>query len=529
MTAIQPVPHGVAEPVGATRVEWARAMAAAAVWPLFTGFTAAATVVAVVLSATPGADFSSEAVLRGAAPMWLAAHQVPLVVRGVPFGALPLLPTLLVVLLALRAAGLATERVRPRTWEQAAIIVSAVGGAHGVFGAVLAGLAAGPVTAEAATAFFGCGLVAGVGAAVGILRRAGARARLRRRADPAAVRGLRAGALGLIALFTAGAALTTLGLLLSAGTAHELFAEVAPDAGSAFGLWLLSVSYLPNAVTAAVAFLVGPGFAIGQMAVSPLSTLPGAVPPMPLLAALPAAEAERWWALAFVAPLAVGVLVGWVCRRCDPNPLARLRVVAVAAAVVGLASFLVAALAGGRLGSGAFDPVTVPAGLVAVAAFCWISFPGAVVAWFGGPRPARAVSPASGVADADVESRDGSGAEADDETGAGLDAETGGGIEAEAEVEVVVGSEVGSEVDGAGDELEDDASADEAIEDEVAEDEAVETGAGQDGAGQDEAGAPERIAEGVSESEDVPSDDRVTDRGARSARDTDDKRRSPAN
>ncbi|MFB9428892.1 cell division protein PerM [Streptoalloteichus tenebrarius] len=389
MTAIQPVPHGIAEPEGASRAEWARGLAVSAAWPLFTGFTAAATVIAVVLSTTPGAQFSGQAVLGGAAPLWLAAHQVPLMVRGVPFGALPLLPTVLVVLFALRGAVTATRRLRPRTWEQATAIVSGVGGAHGVFGAVLAGLVDGPVSADATTAFFGCALLAGAGATCGVVWCSRARGRFRRRADPSAVRGLRAGALGLAALFTAGAALTSGKLVVSSGTARELFASVAPDAGSAFGLWLLSVAYLPNAVIAAVAFLVGPGFAIGQVAVSPLSALPGAVPPVPLLAAIPESEAHGWWMVAFVAPLAVGVLVGWSCRRWDPNPLARLRVVAVAAVVVGLVCFLAAALTGGRLGAGAFDPVSVPAGLVAVAAFCWISLPGGVVAWFAGPRQER--------------------------------------------------------------------------------------------------------------------------------------------
>jgi hypothetical protein len=167
-----------------------------------------------------------------------------------------------------------------------------------------------------------------------------------------------------------------------------------PALGSSFGMFLLSVLYLPNAVTAVLSFVTGPGFSIGDLNVGMFGYRGGAVPGVPLLGGLPEHHAA-WWPALLALPAATGVLVGWTLRKVDADPAQRLRAVAVAGAVVALGCVLLGTLSGGRLGDGPFDPVSVPVGVASVVAFCWIVIPGAFVAFFTGehepPAPPEAL------------------------------------------------------------------------------------------------------------------------------------------
>jgi hypothetical protein len=143
------------------------------------------------------------------------------------------------------------------------------------------------------------------------------------------------------------------------------------------------VLYLPNAVTAALSFITGPGFSIGSLNVGMFGYHGGAVPGVPLLGGLPEHH-STWWPALLVVPAAAGVLVGWSLRKADADPAPRIRAVAVAGAVVALGCVALGTLAGGRLGDGPFDPVSVPVGVASVVAFCWIVIPGSFVAFFAG-------------------------------------------------------------------------------------------------------------------------------------------------
>ncbi|MGH3744441.1 MAG: cell division protein PerM [Mycobacteriales bacterium] len=200
-------------------------------------------------------------------------------------------------------------------------------------------------------------------------------------ADDVTRRGLLAGALGLVALVAAGSIMYAFALTASVGTAGELFRQIAPGAGSGFGLWLLSLCYLPNALVGGLAFISGAGLDVGAVQLSPFLFSGGNVPAMPLLAALPERFAA-WWPAVLILPLVVGILVGFSVRRSSPDPLVRLRVVGVAGLVVAVGCLVLAAAASGALGDGA---VTVPAGRLALLGLGWIVVPAAVVAWFAGP------------------------------------------------------------------------------------------------------------------------------------------------
>lgn len=366
-----------------------RVFLVAAAGPLVTGYAAVAAVFAVVTVAASRATFTTSGVLRAATSGWLGAHQVPLSIAGAELGALPLLPTIGVALLVARTASGAVERLGATAPRDAWPVVAVIAGAHAVCGVLLSLISStGSVGVDPLAGAYYPALIAALAATAGVARRGGLWRALVAQADPVALRGLRIGALALVALLAAGALIVTVGLVGSVGTVRELFAANAPGLGSGLGLFLLSLGYLPNAVLAGTAFVAGPGFTMGSLAVGPLEFTGGSLPGLPLLAALPE-ERGGWWPLVLVLPLGVGALVGWLCRAVDPEPVGRLRAVAVAAVVVALGSVVLAGSAGGRLGGGPFDPLDLRAALLSLVLAAWIVLPGGAVAWSAGPRPVR--------------------------------------------------------------------------------------------------------------------------------------------
>ncbi|MFC4004453.1 DUF6350 family protein [Prauserella oleivorans] len=377
----------------------ARALMAVALGPLVTGYLAVAAVLALVMSIATRSEFSPSGVFLAAGPGWLAAYQVPLEIGGEPLGVLPLLPTIGVCVLVARTAAGAAQRLGYTAAAQAPILIGVIAGAHALAGGVICVLSAGSSSsADLLTALVVPALLAGLSAAAGVAGRCGLADLVRRYLDPLALHGLRAGALGFAALVTASGFTLFVATAMATSTTGQIVADLAPGAGSAIGLWLLSAGYVPNAVVMALGFVTGPGLSLGEVTVGPFSYTGGPVPAFPLLAALPEQQAA-WWPVFLLLPAAAGALVGWSLRRCHEDPVARLRTVGVAGALVGFGTVVAGFLAGGRLASGPFDPVAIPLGIVSIAAFVWIALPGGLVAWFAGPRqrvrpvPAEDVDP----------------------------------------------------------------------------------------------------------------------------------------
>lgn len=387
MALLRSDPVGVADRVrsATTPASRARVLAVVALGPPLAGYLLAAAVFALVTALAPDAEFTTGGVLLAALPGWLALQQVPLGLEGHQLGALPLLPTLLVSALVARVAAAAVPRLDARGPRGAGRIVATVALTHACLGLVVALVCGrGPVAVDLLAACYHPALVSAVAATLGVLRRAGLLALLAEHVDDLAVRGLRAGALAVAALLGAGAGVLTLGLVLSTGALRDMFAQAGTGAGA--GMLLLSLGYLPNAVVAGAAFATGPGFALGQVSVALLEFTGGPAPALPLLAALPAGR-PPWWPVFAALPLAVGLLVGWVLRRCHPSRLGRLRAVAVAAIVVAMSFAVLAGVAGGSLGGGPFHPLDLRAAAVSLVLVVWIGVPGALVAWLAGPRP----------------------------------------------------------------------------------------------------------------------------------------------
>ncbi|ACU40305.1 AAA ATPase containing von Willebrand factor type A (vWA) domain [Actinosynnema mirum DSM 43827] len=390
---LQSTSHGVADsvrPPEFSRAEHARVLTMTAAGSVVLGYAAVAALLALVSSTAAHASFSTTGVLAAAAPGWLAAHHVPLRIGGGDLGVLPLLPTALVMLLVYRAAASAADRLGLFEPLQARSVVLSIAGAHAATGGLIAFLMGdtGPVQATPAVAFFGSAAVSAIAAVAGVAERCGLVEVLFERVDPVVRRGLWGGALALFALTAAGSLLLAAGLALEWPLTSGLFDELGGTVGSGLGIWLLCVGYLPNAVVATVAYLVGAGFSFGSVLVTPLEFVGGPVPAVPLLAAMPDRH-STFLSAVLVLPAVIGVVVGLYLRNAAETPVLRIRAALVAALTAGVGMLVLAAVAGGDLGGGSFSPVTVPAGLAALLVLGWVGVPGALIAWLTGPRPPR--------------------------------------------------------------------------------------------------------------------------------------------
>jgi hypothetical protein len=365
----------------------ARALLTAAVVPLVTGYAAIAAVLAAVVAMAPHSQFDTVGALTGAAPGWLAAHQVPLAIGHKELGALPLLPTILLMLLVARTAAATAERLDDHLPRHAGRLIATIAAAHASFGLVLALLTESqPITAAAMPGMTYPALLSAFAATVGVARRCGLLDALLDRVDGPAIAGLRMGLLALAALLAAGAVLLVVALLGSVTEVRATYTSLAPGVGAGAGMLLLCAGYLPNAVVAGTAFVAGPGFSLGTQVVGPAQYTVSPLPEFPLLDAIPDHQASWWPALCLI-PLAIGVLIGWLLRNVDEEPLTRLRAVAVAAVIAALGCVLLSGMAGGRIGTGPLDPFSTRALLLSVSVLGWIAVPGGLVAWLRGPRP----------------------------------------------------------------------------------------------------------------------------------------------
>jgi hypothetical protein len=368
----------------------------------------AGVVAALASGTTPGGEPGLGQALAVGVPLWLVAHLVPLQVTGAPLGVLPLAPALVLAVLIAGVARGAVRRLgaggdgRAASGQHGVLVpvVATAAAAHAVIGVLAAALLTPEAVVDASPGLAAgvCGLLAGLAAFAGAAGPCGM-AILPQRLPAWARHGLHGAVLAGAALLTAGAGLLLAGLIADGAAVHAVFADVAPEAGSGAGLALLCVAYLPNAVVAAVGWLLGPGVSVGLASATPMGISSGLLPPIPLAALLPQSPPPTWAGLAFAVPLAVGSLVGWRLAPTARDAATRVRATATAAGGAAVLLGLAAALSGGRLGAGPFDPVTIPAVPVALATLGWVLVPGLVVALLAVPlgdpgstlrRPGRA-------------------------------------------------------------------------------------------------------------------------------------------
>jgi Family of unknown function (DUF6350) len=329
---------------------------------------------------TAGDGLSFDGAFAAAIPLWLAAHQIPLVLAGQPFSVLPLLPTAVLFAVVALGAGWALRRLGGRFRHDGGPVLVGTAGAHAavaVLGSALLPRAA-EVAAQPWAAMVGAGLLAGSAALTGMLRSCGLPPEWR--AAPAWLRvGMRAGALALAGLAAVASVLLVVALVTGAPRIVAAYGVLAPTFGDGLGVTLLGLAYLPNAAVGALSWAVGAGFTVGTATISPFDAKPGVPSSFPLLAALPTGVPPLWAPAVLALPVLLGMLVGLSVRRALPVPADRIRATVVAGLVAASGATLLALLAGGRLAAGPYDPVRFPPELIAPATLLWIGGIAAVV------------------------------------------------------------------------------------------------------------------------------------------------------
>ncbi|WP_411108098.1 DUF6350 family protein [Streptomyces sp. c-19] len=369
---------------------------------------------------SPYPDSGPGGALHLAAGLWLLAHGVDLVrtdtLSGVPapLGVVPLLLAVLPVWLVHRAARdtLDAGDDGDRPCPSASGAVAAVAGGYLlVAAAVVLYSASGPLPADLVTAGLWMPAVVGGAACAGAWTALGRPLPGQREAAVA----LRAAGLGLVTLLGGGAVAAAVSLAWHAREAQAAYAGLAGEWSGRVAVLLLVLALLPNVAVWGAAYGLGSGFAVGTGALATPLGLAGdpAVPPFPLLAALPAEGPGGWlhWS-AVAAPLAATVLQGWRVGRSARTWAARDTALTALGTAwgCGVVAAVLAGAAGGPLGAGrlsAFGPVWWQAGAATVLWGVCLGVPTAlgVRAWGRRglrPKPLRVARPAQVPAPAPV-------------------------------------------------------------------------------------------------------------------------------
>ena len=202
------------------------------------------------------------------------------------------------------------------------------------------------------------------------------RALLRRRGLPEWwVYAARLAAEYLLWLWLAGAVVVVISLLWHQSAVAQAYA-IASGSAEVIALSALSVAYLPNIAWAAAGVLVGGSANIGVAEVSLFAVIPGQLPPLPVLAAIPQSGAP--WAFGLLVLIPAAISVWRVLRLVRSGVTSRpYLVVVVAALVAGVLAAIGAWLLGGEIGY--FGPSGTIAWMMGVLVSLWLVLPGAVV------------------------------------------------------------------------------------------------------------------------------------------------------
>ncbi len=349
--------------------------------------------------------------VRFAVDGWLLAHGVRLATPGGAVGLAPLVLTAL-VLRQLFRAGANTARGTGASTPGAAVRIAVTVAVCYTLLAVAAALfgTTGPVGVDPVRAGVVAGVVALVAAGLGAASERGIGAAAVA-CLPAVVRtGFLAGAAAVGVLAAAGAFTVGVRLAATADEVRAVFGAYPTGWVGALAFAALCVIYAPTLAVWAMAYLVGPGFAVGTgTTVSAANVALGPVPAFPPLAALPPDAANAYGSLLLGVPLLAGLLAG-VLIASGRGRTARWRVTMGAALlagpVAGVLTGLLAVAGSGPLGGGRLAEVG-PSGWevgavfgveVAVCALVGATAMRGVAAWSGrrapGPTGGATVLPA---------------------------------------------------------------------------------------------------------------------------------------
>jgi hypothetical protein len=306
---------------------------------------------------------------------------------GVAWGVAPLGLTLVVGVLAARAASVAVEWAHVRGRTPVALLVASAAAGAGALGAAAAAAAGSRLSVAVApgeaAARLGLLVAAGTVVAVLVERRArhGVGPWSRCPDWPSRVATACTGAAAV--LLAGAAALTTTALVVAGSGIATLVGQIDPGVAGGLALAAASLAYLPTLVVWVLAVLVGPGVAVGtQVTVTSTGVDAGPLPGFPVLGAVPAAVPGWLGAVGPVLLVGAGVVAGLLLarhRRADDSALRSVGAAGATGAVTGVVAGVACWAASGPMGPGdwvwAGPPVAPVTGIVTLA----VALPAALV------------------------------------------------------------------------------------------------------------------------------------------------------
>jgi len=183
----------------------------------------------------------------------------------------------------------------------------------------------------------------------------------------------RGGLIAVSGVIAAGAVLVATAVFVQASDVVGLFESLRVDTVGATVVALGQLLYVPTLVVWAIAWLAGPGFAVGAgTTVSPAGTELGVLPAIPVFGILPE-DTSPWTLIIVLVPVLAGAFAGWVVRSRLVAEFGEVRMPVRAVTAVGIAACAAgfgacaAALASGSIGPGRLADVGPHPGLLALA------------------------------------------------------------------------------------------------------------------------------------------------------------------
>ena len=333
----------------------------------------------VVWAITPASGAEAGAAMRAGVAGFALANLMPISVAGTALTLPPLLLTGLIVAVLTSVARRGRFLPQGRAQEALAVLVSA-----GTYGLIVAATTRGfgPPEAIPAGSVWTATALALCAVAVGTVGRESAWRSWWRDLAPSWVHtGARGGAVGLGVLIAGGGLALVVALVGHFASAVSVSALAAPNWTDGLGLALLGIVYVPNAVVAGAGYLTGVGFVVGPGTYSPFSSSIVELPAVPLLTATPDHPGVSWVGIAFMlVPLLAGGLIGWRVVRTLTTRQERVYASTVASTVAAVGLGVSAWVASGGVGSGRWAMTGSPPLLTAGATFVEIGVVAVAVA-----------------------------------------------------------------------------------------------------------------------------------------------------
>jgi hypothetical protein len=360
------------------------------------GLLACLSIVVLAWATDPNSSGTSAGLARTAARLWLLSHGGSIVVRGEPITLAPLSLTVVVFVLIARGAAAAARVRRACTAVDALGAALSVAAPYALVVAVVAAAAQTPQLRTQPVRALLTGLaLAAVAASAGGLRQVGWHEVTR--AWPAAAKAIPAAvAAAVCGVVATGAALVAASLMADFSQVSVIARSVEGAGAAGLALLVVQVVLAPNAVVWASAYAAGTGFAVGVGThVGPAGSTMGAVPALPLLAALPVSgPAPALAQMSVAGVLIAGAFAGVVlARRMDGTPQHLVAVwmaltALAAAATFGVLCWLAAGSAPGTLAQIGPQPAQSAAAVAQ-----WLVLSGVPAAWITSWRGMRHVAP----------------------------------------------------------------------------------------------------------------------------------------